>query len=105
MMFNKNTNQTQKQNFKNWLGIPIVSKIRDYIEMPTPIGHSNNIFFSYLMDIIRNKFKVWKTKSFSYVGRTILIKAVERVIPIYEMSYFQLPRNFCHKMDSLLAEF
>ncbi|CAL5208331.1 unnamed protein product [Lathyrus oleraceus] len=103
MMFSKNINQSQKQNFKNWLGILIVSKIQNYLEMPTLIGHSNNICFSCLMDIIRNKFKVWKTKILSYIGRTILIKVVASVIPIYEMSYFQLPRNLCHKMDSLLA--
>lgn len=37
--------------------------------------------------------------------REILIKAVAMLIPIYTMSCFKLPRNFCFDLENMMAKF
>lgn len=58
--------------------------------------------FSFSIDRVWKKLKGWKGKSFSGVGREILIKAVAQSIPSYIMSCYKFPEGM--RMENSLNE-
>jgi hypothetical protein len=54
---------------------------------------------------VQRKLVGWKEKLLSQAGKEILIKAVIQAIPTYSMSIFQLPKQLCKRLNSLMDRF
>lgn len=57
---------------------------------------NNQVFF---------RMASWKARVLSQVGRTILIRSVVIVLPIYQMSYLLLPKGWCESIDKCTKDF
>ncbi|KAL0409377.1 UNVERIFIED_CONTAM: putative mitochondrial protein [Sesamum radiatum] len=47
----------------------------------------------------------WRCKNLSQAGKVVLLKTVVQSIPVYAMSYFQVPFSTCHELEGLMADF
>ena len=82
-----------------------MNQIESYLGLPTLVGRTKYLTFSYLKDRIWKKLQGWKGKMLSKAGKEILIKAVAQSIPTYTMSVFQLPLKLCDELNAMCAKF
>ena len=52
---------------------------------------------------IAKKVIGWKERLISKAGREILIKTVAQVVPTYTMSIFNIPKQICEDINTILA--
>lgn len=58
-----------------------------------------------MKDKVLSNVKGWKVKVLSQAGHATLIKTMARVMPIYCMSSFLLPKGWCDAIDKILKDF
>ena len=51
------------------------------------------------------KLNYWKAKYLSYGGRLVLINSVLSSLPMFMMSFFELPKGFLEKFDFYRSRF
>ncbi|CAL1384173.1 unnamed protein product [Linum trigynum] len=66
-------NQTQLE-MADLLGMKLVEFHEKYLGLPTVVGRKKRSIFSYLVDRIRKKVKLWKSKLLSSAAKEVLIK-------------------------------
>lgn len=71
----------------------------------TALGRSTKESFEFMPTRIRNLVGTWSGKEASCAGREVLIKSVAQAVPTYPMSCFLLPKDTCHKMRSVVANY
>lgn len=94
-----------RQYFTNALNISIITKISNYLGLPTAVGKSKVRSFSFPLDKLRNKLNIWNNQHISYVSRSTLIKYMALAIPSYVMNLFLLPKSLTDKMESMSARY
>jgi hypothetical protein len=58
-----------------------------------------------LIERIEKKLSSWKGKHLSVGGRLVLINSVLTSLPMYMLSFFEVPREVLHKLDYLRSRF
>jgi len=53
----------------------------------------NKLHFLDILEKVQGKIEVWRSKTLSQAGKTVLVKVVAYFIPSYAMSSFLLPDN------------
>jgi hypothetical protein len=61
--------------------------------------------FKRILNRVQRRLDGWNEKFLSQAGREILLKAVVQAIPTYNMSVFQLPKNLCRSLSSIMTRF
>ena len=47
----------------------------------------------------------WRRKLLSSVGKEVLLKTIVQAIPLYVMSVFLIPLNFCAELEKMMNSF
>lgn len=58
-----------------------------------------------LIQKMKKKLKTWEDKKISLGGRIALIRAVLTSLPIYQLSFYQLPKKILNTLISLQRNF
>jgi hypothetical protein len=103
IFFSKNTQREFKEHISSLVGISATTGYEMYLELPAPVGHSNNKTFTRIQGCVNKRLEGWKEKFLSQVGKEILIKTVIQAIPTYDMSVFPLPKTLCNALNSLMT--
>lgn len=78
-----------KEAFANSLatmvGIPLVSNLGKYLEVPSIHGRVKGDLFQNILDGLSARREGWKMKFLSLAGRQILVQSVLNAIPMYSM--------------------
>lgn len=83
--------QHEKNLLKNTIGIKEKTSPFRYLSVPIVSSKLMNEECKPLLDKILCRINSWKSKSFSYMGKMTLIKAILFSVHIYWSSYFFLP--------------
>lgn len=105
IMFSKNTMPPQRQQVRQALNLQAETANKRYLGLPVYISHSKCKAFEYIRDRIWNRIQGWKEKLLSKAGKEILIKAVAQAIPTYAMACFDLTKNFCDQVSSMICQY
>ncbi|XP_028784473.1 uncharacterized protein LOC114740485 [Neltuma alba] len=105
VFFSKNADETQKKDVYDELGIKASTDPGKYLGLPLLWGRSKSKALAFVKNKLGSKLQGWKQKLVTFAGREILIKAVANAIPIFPMSCFSFPKNFCRELDSLISRF
>jgi hypothetical protein len=78
-----------------------------FIYLGLPIGGNakRNSFWSALVDKIRCKLSLWKSRHLSMGGRLVLLKSVLSSIPVYFLSFFKAPTGTISLIESIFKAF
>ena len=105
VVFSKNTPDPFKMEAAAIFGVPIVETPGKYLGLPSDWGRSKKQALEWLKERISDKLSGWKENLLSQAGKYVLIKSVIQVIPIYAMSIFKFPDNFCRDLNMLVSNF
>ena len=103
--FSKGTTQSAKQEVLRALGIPRESCNERYLGLPVHLGASKTKEFEYLKERIWQKIQGWQERLLSKAGKEIMIKAVAQAIPTYAMSCFDLTKDLCEEISSMICRY
>ncbi|KAM1987295.1 hypothetical protein ACFX15_034582 [Malus domestica] len=85
--------------------MPVMEDIGMYLGVITVWGRSKYDALTYIKDRVLAKIMGWKQQFISQVGKKVLIKAIDMVVPTYPMNVFQLPDRLCREIDVVFAKF
>jgi hypothetical protein len=105
IFFSKNTKQEFKEYIASTGGISVSSNFERYLGLPAIIGQSRRMAFAGMKGRIWERMQGWSETFLSQAGKEVLLKAVIQAIPTYSMSVFQLPKNLCKDINSLMSKF
>lgn len=105
ILFSKNTNQRQKRQMMDIMGITEEGLKGRYLGLPAYVGKSKSKTFQYIKEKVWGKIQGWKEKLLSKAGKEILIKAAAQAIPVYTMTCFDLTKNLCDELSSMICKF
>lgn len=105
VLFSKGTGDRTRRKVLNILGINAEARNEKYLGLPVYLGRSKSKAFEYLKEKIWRKIQGWKEKFLSKAGKEILIKAVAQAIPTYAMSCFNLTKNFCDQISTMVCRY
>lgn len=74
----------------------------NYLGLPSLIGRSKKMVFSFLKDRVGKRIQNWSSKLLSKAGKAVLIRSVAQAIPSYCMSCFLIPKSLCVELESMM---
>ena len=75
-----------------------------YLGLLVFVGQSKLKVFSYT-ERIWKRIQGWKEKMLSRAGKEVLIKAVAQAIPTFAMGCFDLTRELCDQISTMIGKF
>jgi hypothetical protein len=105
IMFSANTRETKKGEVMQILEIQKETMNERYLGMPVYVGKSKKNVFLYLKERIWQHVQGWKEKMLSKAGKEVLIKVVAQAIPTYVMGCFDITKEVCDQISSLIARY
>jgi hypothetical protein len=67
--------------------------------------HYRKLYWKLIEERIENKLSGWKGKHLSYGGRLVLINSVLSTLPMFIMSFFEVPRGVLKKSEYFRSRF
>jgi hypothetical protein len=64
-----------------------------------------NAEWSKVEERVQKKLSCWKAKHLSYGGRLILLNSVLSSLPMFMMSFFEIPKGVLEKLDQYKSRF
>ena len=105
IFFNSNTLPKTREAIATFLGVLINQQYKQYLGLPSLVGHSKKKSSSLIKERIWKKLKGWKEKLLSQVVRKILITTVIQAIPTYTMLCLKLPKGLISESETLIRKF
>lgn len=93
----------RRDEVRSVLGLNGEATNEKYVGLPIYIGKSKERAFQYFKDRIWQCIQSWQEKLLSKAGKEILIKAVAQAIPTYAMACFNLMKNFCDQVSTMIC--
>lgn len=90
---------------KNLLGIHSDLSRGNYLGLPSLIGRSKKMVFSFLKDRMWSRIQSWSAKCLSKAGKAVLLRTVAQAIPSYAMSCFLLPKSLCSELEKMMNSY
>ncbi|KAK5833790.1 hypothetical protein PVK06_017648 [Gossypium arboreum] len=88
ILFNPNTPKVQRQLFGDLLGIKVVDKLDNYLELPFSVGKKKTLAFQESINRFSCRINSWSKRLLSFGGKEIFIKAVLQSFLTYAFSVF-----------------
>ncbi|XP_028111659.1 uncharacterized protein LOC114309966 [Camellia sinensis] len=104
-LFSANSSTSLSNSICHLLGVTKANPKAQYLGLLTSWGKSKSEAYRFLLEKELAKMQLWKSKLLSQAGREILIKSVVQAIPTYAMAYFDLPKAFQSKFNTLIRNF
>jgi len=76
-----------------------------YLVLPISLGKNKSNSLYFIVDKTWWRLQHWKRKFISNASKETLLKSIAQAIPVYLFSFFLLPKNICHKLESLFNSF
>ena len=76
-----------------------------YLGIPMHHRKLRNSDWKIIEERFERKLNCWKAKYLSYGGRLVLINSVLSSLPMFMMSFFELPKGFLEKFDFYRSRF
>ena len=76
-----------------------------YLGTPVYVGQCRTKVFAYLKERIWLRIQGWKEKMLSWAGKEILVKAVAQAIPTYVMGCFDLTKEMCDQISTMIGRY
>ena len=76
-----------------------------YLRIPMHFRKLRNAEWNSVIERIEKKLSSWKGKHLSVGGRLVLINSVLSSLPLYMLSFFEIPRKVLEKIDFLRSRF
>jgi len=76
-----------------------------YLGIPMHHRKLQNIDWRRIEERFKKKLSCWKAKHLSYGGRLILINSVLNSLPMFMMSFFEIPKEVLKKLDQYRSRF
>ena len=76
-----------------------------YLGLPVYVGSNRGKVFTYLKERIWCRIQGWKEKMLSRAGKEILIKAVAQAIPTFAMGCFDITKEMCSQISTLICRY
>jgi len=105
VMFSPNTGTEDRQGVMQSLNIRSETMSERYLGLPVYIGRERTNIFAYLKERVWQRIQGWKEKMLSRAGKEVLIKAVAQAIPVFAMGCFDITKEMCSQINSLIARF
>lgn len=103
MMYSSSTPANVKMQIMAELGICQITRNDKYLGLPVHIGKSRKSAFEYTNQRIWARIQGWQEKLLSKAGKEILIKAVAQAIPTFALSCFDLTKDLCDELSSMIG--
>lgn len=84
LFFNAKTNMEQKPMLSNIMGMRVVDKLENYLDIPLSVGKNKFNTFRYILDRFSSRIKGYSKRLLSYGGK----EAFEGNSSIYSNLYF-----------------
>jgi hypothetical protein len=97
--------QKEQWRIANMLNCQLGVLPMKYLGMPISDGSLGMVAFNCLVKKVANRIPPWKGRFMSSGGRLILSNSCLSSLPIYDMSFYLLPKGTHKKMDSIRAKF
>ena len=101
----KSAAMIRKQEVMQELRITKETMNERYLGLPVHVGRSRSLVFAYLKDRIWKRIQGWKEKLLSRAGKEVLIKAVAQAIPTFAMGCFDLTKNMCDQINTMICKY
>ena len=105
IMFSRNTAADKREEVMNVLGITKETMNERYFGLPVHVGKSRSSVFGYLKDRVWQRIQSWKEILLSRAGKEVLIKAVAQAIPTFAMGCFDITKDICDQISSMIGKF
>jgi hypothetical protein len=105
IMFSTNTRETDRANVMQALNIQKVTMNDRYLGMPVHVGQCRSKVFAYLKERIWLRIQGWKEKMLSWAGTEVLIKAVAQAIPTFVMGCFDITKEMCDQISTMIGRY
>lgn len=106
VLFSPNTGEFQRRRVQEILNIRAeTKKNKKYLGLPVSVGKSKTNVFAYLKERIWQRIQGWKEKLLSKASKEIMIKAVVQAIPAFAMGCFDITKEMCNPISSLVAKY
>ena len=76
-----------------------------YMGIPTHHRKLMNKDWKHVKEIFQKRLSGWRSKMLSVGGRLVLINSVLSSLPIFMMSFFEIPRGVLKKLDYFRSRF
>jgi len=76
-----------------------------YLGLPVFVGNNKCRVFAYLKERIWTRIQGWKEKLLSRAGKEILIKAVAQAIPTFAMGCFDITKEICTQISTMICRY
>ena len=105
IMFSPNTRRDVKEDVMRELSITKETMNERYLGLSVFVGNSKSKVFAYLKERIWSRIQGWKEKLLSRAGKEILIKAVAQAIPTFAMGCFDITKEICGQINTMICRY
>jgi hypothetical protein len=105
VLFSTNTVDSDRGDVRQVLNITQETGNDRYLGLPVHVGKSKSQVFAYLKDRVWKRIQGWKEKFLSWAGKEIMIKAVAQAIPTFAMGCFNLTKDLCDQISSMICRY
>lgn len=103
--FSRQMLDSSKEAIMSILGVQSLNPADIYLGSPLIHPRSKAQAFNFILDKLRNRLALWKSKLLSHAGRLVLIKSVLSFIPIFYMSTIAYTQRLLSQLDGVLRSF
>jgi hypothetical protein len=105
IMFSPNTGEYDRAQVMQTLNIQKQTMNDRYLGMPVHVGQCISKVFTYLKERIWVRIQGWKEKMLSWTGKEVLIKAVAQAIPTFVMGCFDITKEMCDHISTMIGRY
>ena len=103
IMFSPNTRSDVRESVMRALSIRKETMNERYLGLPVYVGSNKSKVFAYMKERIWSRIQGWKEKILSQTGKDILIKVVAQAIPTFAMGCFDITKEICNQISTLIC--
>ena len=105
IMFSPNTRSDVREAVMRELSIRKETMNERYLDLPVFVGSNKSKVFAYMKERIWSRIQGWKEKILSQTGKDILIKVVAQAIPTFAMGCFDITKEICNQISTLICRY
>ncbi|XP_058783388.1 uncharacterized protein LOC131658070 [Vicia villosa] len=105
VFFSRNISGPAQEDLAQLMGVRRVLGTWTCLGLPSMIGRSKKVVFSFIKDRIWKRVNSWNDRSLSKAGKEVMIKSVLQSIPTYIMIVYLIPDRMVNDIEKMLNSF